>query len=272
VSKSTEDLLRELQASGIVQGQPQSGSRAMTPAAHGSLLEPGGASTRRRGFGAILLIGAAILAAVIGSLPVGKYALYPFALLVTLLHESGHALAATLTGGSVAEIQLSPDLSGVTFFSGGIRGLIAPAGYLGATIAGVGMILSPLRYARWLLGGLALVPLATLFFFHAADVFTAVWCVAFAACLGVAAWKLKDRAACFLQLLLGVETGLNSFRDLSALLTISQSNAHIYTDADAMSKALFLPPTFWAVGWAVLSVVLLATALVKFTRREMAGR
>jgi len=263
VSKSTEDLLRELQTSGAIQG-----STAIAPAGEGGVRAR--AAGLRRRWGALMLIGAAILVAVVGSLPVGTYVLYPFSLFVTLLHETGHALVATITGGSVRQIEIADNLSGVTTFSGGIQGLIAPAGYLGATLAGVGMILTPLRYARWLIGTLALVPLAALTVFHPADAFTVVWCVIFASCLLVAAWRLPARAAAFLQLFLGVETGLNSVRDLSALLTISQSNAHIYTDADAMSKALFGPPTFWAIAWAVLSVVLLATALLKFARRELA--
>jgi hypothetical protein len=35
-----------------------------------------------------------------------------------------------------------------------------------------------------------------------------------------------------------------------------------------MSKALFLPATFWAIAWTVISVVLLVAALVGFMRRE----
>jgi hypothetical protein len=53
------------------------------------------------------------------------------------------------------------------------------------------------------------------------------------------------------------------------LIFISGSNAHIQTDAENMSRALFLPATFWAVAWTVISVLLLAWALVVLVHRDV---
>jgi hypothetical protein len=216
-----------------------------------------------------LLVVAVVLIAAIGSLPFGSLALYPFSLFVTLLHETGHALAAVASGGTVDSVSIAGNLSGLTVTSGGIGGVIAPAGYLGATLAGVGLLLTPLRYARWALGVLAAVPVIDLLLFHPATLFTVVWCVVFALALWLAAWKLPARFAALLQIFLGVAAGLNAFRDLTTLFFISSTSSHIQTDATNMSHALFLPPIFWAVLWTVISVLLLAAALVKIVRRDL---
>jgi hypothetical protein len=262
----TEDLLRELEAGGILTGS------APAPPATKRKSAPARAARRLGTSGLVFAIVAAIIVAVVGSLPFGSLALYPFALFVTLIHETSHAVAAVATGGSVVSLQISPDLSGVVHPSGGIQAVIAPAGYLGATLAGVGLLLTPLRYARWALGALAAVPLLALLLFHPATFFTALWCVAFLAALGLSAWKLPPNLAAFLQIFLGVEAGLNAFRDLMTLLFIEGSSAHIQTDAENMSKALFLPPMFWAVLWTVMSLVLLVAAVYGLIRRDLLRR
>jgi len=264
MSKSTDEILRELEAANVFgEGKPGTVAtrtrRPVVPTISGL-----------GGSGLVLLIIAIVLIAVVGSLPFGSTALYPFALFVTLVHESGHALAAIATGGSVASLRIRGDLSGVTLVQGGVESIVAPAGYLGATLAGVGLLTVPLRYARWAIGALAAVPLATLLLFHPADSFTTVWCVAFGLALGAAAWKIPSRFLGLLQILLGVEVGLNAFRDIMTLLFISGTNSHIYTDAVLMSRALFFPATVWAVMWAIVSVLLLLFALAMLVSRDVA--
>ena len=261
MSKSTEELLRELESGGVLNG----GTAVALPKKRAAAPVHKGIADS----GVLMLVVATILVAVVGALPFGSTALYPFSLFVTLLHETGHAIATIATGGTVSSLQISSDLSGVTLTRGGTMALIAPAGYLGATLAGVGLLLLPLRWARWAIGTLAAVPLATLLLFHPVDSFTAIWSLGFAAVLGVAAWKLPVRWLAFLQIFLGVEAGLNAFRDLLTLIFISGSNAHIQTDAENMSRTLFLPATFWAVTWTVISVLLLVWALVVLVNRDV---
>lgn len=263
MSKSTDELIRELETGGVLDHGTAVAPVSKRPAAAKPI------RTGLAGSGVILLVIATILAAVVGALPFGSTALYPFALFVTLLHETGHAIATIGTGGSVGSLQIASDLSGVTLTRGGTMALIAPAGYLGATLAGVALLLTPLRWARWAIGTLAAVPLATLVLFHPADTFTALWCVGFLAVLGAAAWKVPVRWLAFLQIFLGVEAGLNAFRDLMTLVFISGSNAHIQTDAENMSRTLFLPATFWAVSWTIISMLLLISALVVLVRRDV---
>ena len=66
----------------------------------------------------------------------GRMALYPVTLLVTFLHEFGHALAAIITGGHVLGMQINPDGSGLTKSQGGSHAIILMGGYLGSAILG----------------------------------------------------------------------------------------------------------------------------------------
>lgn len=66
----------------------------------------------------------------------GQMALYPVTLLVTFLHEFGHALGGILTGGKVLELRVAPDGSGHTLTQGGSAGVILMGGYLGSALLG----------------------------------------------------------------------------------------------------------------------------------------
>ena len=66
----------------------------------------------------------------------GEKALYPITLLVTFLHEFGHAVGAAITGGQVRGIQINIDGSGVTTSVGGNAAVTLMGGYIGSAIFG----------------------------------------------------------------------------------------------------------------------------------------
>ena len=66
----------------------------------------------------------------------GNLVLYPVTLLVTFLHEFGHALGALLTGGTVEGMQINADGSGYTVTRGGSPGIVLMGGYLGSAVLG----------------------------------------------------------------------------------------------------------------------------------------
>ena len=70
----------------------------------------------------------------------GPLVLYPFRLFTTWVHECGHAVMTILVGGHVNSIVIEQNASGVTSSlipEGRIaQGLVASAGYLGASIVG----------------------------------------------------------------------------------------------------------------------------------------
>ena len=199
----------------------------------------------------------------LGSLPGLSLALYPFSLFVTLIHESWHAMLTVVTGGTVRSLEISPDLSGAIVHRGGVEALIAPAGYIGASVTGAAILVTPLRLSRWLVGGLAVFPLLALVLCHPASAFTAIWCIAFIAGLGVAAWRLNGRLLALLQVFLGVEVALNALRDVTTLIFLSGSNVHMQTDAQNMAQALFGPSFLWSALWTLISVLVLSAALYR---------
>ena len=66
----------------------------------------------------------------------GEIVLYPITLLVTFLHEFGHAFGAAITGGSVKGMQINTDGSGLTTTLGGSPAVILMGGYIGSAIFG----------------------------------------------------------------------------------------------------------------------------------------
>ena len=66
----------------------------------------------------------------------GAKLLYPITLLVTFLHEFGHAVGAAITGGRVKGIQINLDGSGVTTSLGGNAAITLLGGYLGSALFG----------------------------------------------------------------------------------------------------------------------------------------
>lgn len=75
---------------------------------------------------------------------------FPIKMLTVLFHEISHGLAAILTGGKMLQINLSSDLGGACWSSGGIRWITLSAGYLGSLLWGSGLLLvaSHTRYDR----------------------------------------------------------------------------------------------------------------------------
>ncbi len=61
---------------------------------------------------------------------------YPVKLLVVLLHEISHGLAAILSGGEAISLEIGADLGGECIISEGNPFLIASSGYLGSFFAG----------------------------------------------------------------------------------------------------------------------------------------
>ncbi len=79
----------------------------------------------------------------------GQLVLYPVTLLVTFLHEFGHALGAILTGGDVEGLQINPDGSGYTSTRGGSAGFILMGGYVGSAVLGNLLFRIGVKYKRF---------------------------------------------------------------------------------------------------------------------------
>src|SRR5579871_5889066 len=84
----------------------------------------------------LLLLVATIVTVAFMFVPYSEYLLYPLRLFVTFVHESGHALATIITGGSVDYIRISPNTSGVTWSAPPpwATWLVDSGGYLGTAL------------------------------------------------------------------------------------------------------------------------------------------
>src|SRR5205823_5198775 len=138
------------------------------------------------------LLFALAAAALAGILFWNTWLLYPFRLLVVLMHESGHAAATLLVGGSVDSIRVSPDEGGLTlsrFPPSLVREIVvSSAGYVGSTISGCVLlwVAARAKEGRWpliaLTGWCALVTVL-----YVRDTFTFVFVGGCALALGLLA-------------------------------------------------------------------------------------
>src|SRR5262245_20259960 len=81
---------------------------------------------------------------------------YPLKVLVVLLHEASHGIAAVVTGGSIDRIEVNADQGGVCYTYGGSRFLSLTAGYLGSMVWGalILIVASRSRHDRGICMGL----------------------------------------------------------------------------------------------------------------------
>lgn len=195
--------------------------------------------------------------------------IYPFKLLVVLMHESGHAAATLLVGGSVDQIRINPDESGVTFsrFAPSLlrQIVISSAGYVGSTLSGCVLLWLAARTknGRWPLVALAAWCTAVAVL-YVRDGFTLMFALGCALGLGLLARfgpALLRRAVLIFVAAFSCCYALYDIRD--DLLHLSSSGQ---SDADALAKITYIPSIVWGVGWGLLSIFLVALTIRSVTR------
>ncbi|HZI11585.1 MAG TPA: M50 family metallopeptidase [Myxococcus sp.] len=207
----------------------------------------------------------AILALMLG---VGWYFWYspffwPLKVLVVMMHESGHALATLLVGGSVDKIHLAADQSGscLSRLPPGFLAKVAvySGGYLGSAVAGAGLLLATFRFRlrRWVLGA-ACVWLAVMGLVYAGDLFTLLFCLGMALAMGLGAKFLPDGAVDFVNLFIAAFTALYAVFDLRDDLWNPAVRSR--SDAALLADITWVPAVAWAGLWTLLAVGLLAVA------------
>ena len=222
----------------------------------------------------LTLIGlAGLFTLLITVVPILNLINYPFRLLLTIVHELGHGLAALLTGGSFLRFQISADGSGLAYTAGGWRFVVIAAGYLGVALFGAvlislgrshrasrvvlgiiggGMILLALRYA---------VP--TIFFGQIiSGLLTTLASVIFGVLFLWVALKATASLIIFLTHVVGIQAGLTAFTDLFIVVDLS---TRFFTapanDARSMAELTFIPAIIWAILWVLVALVLIGGAI-----------
>lgn len=181
----------------------------------------------------------------------------PLQFLYTHLHEIGHALAATATGGDHVRIFVFADGSGVTTSFGGSQLLTSPAGYIGATAMGA-IILAMSRTVtgaqRSFQGLFFLMLIAMVAWIRVGSqglvgyVFGLVFLLLFA----WAGFRKTDGHTQWMAQFLGVFLSLSAIR--AVLITMGIGGTPGEDDARILEKATGIPAWFSAVLWSAISL------------------
>lgn len=213
------------------------------------------------------LLGAAALSALFWALPGLQWVIVPLSYLNTQIHELCHALAAVATGGVPHEIIVFPDGSGVTPTSGGFMPLVAAAGYVGAAVVGMAMLMIGRTEpsARMVLRVLAVVMgLGLVLWQHnpVSNGFGILTGLFWITALVVFSNYAKGSTLIFGVQFVAVQQGINAIRSLIDLLIISSRTA-AHSDAMIMQSQTGIPALIWAGIWCGISAVLLMQGLRK---------
>ena len=215
-----------------------------------------------------LLVLASLLTLALWFIPFAGVIAWPVRLFVTLIHESGHALAALATWGNVQRITLDWSGNGLTFFSGGWGWVVINAGYLSTLLFGCGLllVLRRARYARTAAIFTAVLVLLMTVLFGGNLV---AWATGLFFGVGVLllALKAKPNVTHFVMSFLAVQCVLNALFDLVVLLVLS-SKTDALTDAQIMAARTdgLIPAIVWALGWSAVAVAMLGTTLMIYFR------
>jgi hypothetical protein len=236
-----------------------------------------------------LLLAATLVTILLTFVPYSEYLLYPLRLFVTFIHESGHALAAIITGGEVESLHIQPNGSGVTYTreAPAWAWFVLSGGYLGTTLFGalllqVGRFSHRRNVGRMVLYGMAGYLALVLLLWshnpfnnpqnsftniggHGPDLFTLPAGMVLVGILFVLARFAPPRTADFLASFLAVQCSLNALCDLRDLLIITHNHLGD-SDAQFMANIYGLPPTFWAGLWALMALAILGASLWSYLK------
>jgi len=206
---------------------------------------------------------------------------YPIKVFTTVLHESGHVLAALLTGGSISDVDgsdpdnpssfsISSDMSGFCKISGGMRCLVIPAGYVGSIVLGLLIFIVALktRLSRLLAFtiGIGMVAIAL---FYVRTTFGLSFMLAFGVgMMAIARYAPSKINKVFLEFL-GITSALYAFINIKEYLVMlyiasstqkSAATAKFFeeiskSDAYTMSQIIPFPPVVWGVIWGLFAII-----------------
>jgi hypothetical protein len=193
--------------------------------------------------------------------PWGPIILYPFTLFTTWIHECSHAVVVVLMGGSVASITIQPDTSGLTRSlmpaARVAQGLVASAGYLGASLVGC-LLMTATRIekrARPILWSIGAFMLLTVIFWMR-NPFGSLVVMAWGITLCLLARHASGGISRLVLSVLAIQVALNAVYDIRILFLVNGPS-----DAQTMARLFLVPAWFWAGLWMAASVAMLAWTL-----------
>ena len=178
--------------------------------------------------------------------------LYPLKILVVFFHESSHAIATLLTGGSIIAFEVVPQAGGHVISSGGNRFVTLSAGYLGSLLWGLlifSLALSS-NLDRWVMAILGLL-LISITIALGSNSFVMLFGNLMGASMLLSAKYLSLHANDFLLRLIGLTSMLYVPLDIYSD-TIARS--HLRSDAFMLAQEFGGTTILWGGVWLVLSI------------------
>ena len=209
----------------------------------------------------------AVLYTLLWRVPVAAWLVYPFRLFGTFVHELSHGVAALATGGEFLRFAVHADLSGLAWSSGGIRWIVASAGYVGSALCGGVLLVLAARGVppRLILYGLSTVLLG-LSLLLVSNIFGLVSAVLLSGTLFYLARRISSDASLWVVRLLAVMLTLDSVGSLFDLLWLSGTGG-TQTDAHLMAQATGIPAIIWGLLWSAVSLFVIAASFMVAFRR-----
>ncbi|MDM8529606.1 M50 family metallopeptidase [Anaerolineales bacterium HSG25] len=226
----------------------------------------------------LTLIGLAGLATMLMmAVPVLNWFNYPFRLLLTMVHELSHGLAAILTGGEFVRFIIESNGAGLAYTAGGLRVIVIPAGYLGAALFGAVLILLGRnhRWSRWAIGLIGGAFFLFGFTYGLSGIFAglATGEAGGAVLATISGWlfgvifiaialKSNPSGIIFWIHFLAIQAALTAFSDIWALIGLTTQGGEVpANDALSMAELTYIPAIVWAVLWAFMATVFIGGAI-----------
>ena len=199
-----------------------------------------------------MLLLAVVASLVLMNVPYGYFALYPFKLFATWIHESFHALTALILGGNVVSIEIATDTSGLTMWGppGGIRHFfVSTMGYMGTSLFGALMLIlrNRRRAEQAILLTIALF-MAISLVLYVRNAFGFVVVASIGAAFVLIALKLSNDYARLVLNVIAAQCCINALLDIQVLFNVTGRS-----DAVAAQEQTGIPYWFWASLWLVAS-------------------
>ena len=181
--------------------------------------------------------------------------LYPLKLLVVFFHESSHALATLLTGGTVKELVINQQQGGHVISQGGNQFIIISAGYIGSLLWGVAIYMASVksRHDKLLMFALGLsVIIITIIF--SGSLFSLLFGLLSGAAMLLIAKYLTDTYNDFILRLISLTSMMYAPLDIysdTILRSYLQSDAYLLAEYTGGSTLL------WGCIWFVISAAVI---------------
>jgi len=185
----------------------------------------------------------------------------PLKILVVFFHETSHALASLLTGGTVLEMVVETNKGGHVLSSGGNRFIVASAGYLGSLLWGILIYIaaSLSKYDKGIMGllGLILLVVTVVFMRNGAGL---IFGIVMGSLMSAGAYFLSHAINDILLRIIGISSMLYVPLDIYDD-TIRRAGS-VKSDATTIAETIGGTTMLWGILWGLISIVTIALCLL----------